>query len=59
MTSDYPVDSVGLVEPQAIEFDTPLELACGRTLDRYTLMIETYGTLNEDASNAILLSIKF
>lgn len=55
MTQEYPHDSVGLVAPQAIEFTEPLDLACGRTLDRYTLMIETYGTLNDDASNAILV----
>lgn len=55
MTREFPIDSVGLVEPQAIEFTEPLDLTCGRTLDRYTLMIETYGTLNEDASNAILV----
>jgi homoserine O-acetyltransferase len=51
----YPHDSVGLVEPQAIEFNEPLALACGRTLDQYTLMIETYGELNADKSNAILI----
>ncbi|RVU31533.1 MULTISPECIES: homoserine O-succinyltransferase MetX [Neptunomonas] len=53
--STYPEDSVGLVAPQQLEFDTPLELACGRTLERYTLMVETYGELNADASNAVLI----
>ncbi|HKY93000.1 MAG TPA: homoserine O-acetyltransferase, partial [Nevskiaceae bacterium] len=28
---------------------------CGRTLPRYDLMVETYGTLNADASNALLV----
>lgn len=55
MHTQFPEDSVGLVTPQAIEFTTPLELACGRTLSAYTLMVETYGTLNADASNAILI----
>lgn len=48
-------DSVGLVTPQTIHFDTPLTLACGRTLQRYDLVIETYGELNADKSNAVLI----
>jgi homoserine O-acetyltransferase len=55
MSHTYPDDSVGLVTPQAFDFDDPLELACGRTLNQYRLMVETYGTLNADASNAILI----
>lgn len=55
MLKKFPEDSVGLVAPQAIEFNDPLELACGRTLNQYTLMIETYGELNADKSNAILI----
>ena len=35
--------------------DTPLTLACGRTLPRHELMIETYGQLNADHSNAVLI----
>lgn len=49
------VESVGLVTPQSITFDEPLPLRSGRTLDQYTLVYETYGTLNADASNAILI----
>jgi homoserine O-acetyltransferase len=55
MPIKYPADSVGLVTPQKFEFTEPLALACGRTLDQYQLMVETYGTLNEDKSNAILI----
>jgi len=55
MPNAIPADSVGLVSPQLMHFDTPLELACGRTLDSYDLMVETYGTLNADASNAVLI----
>ena len=55
MPDVFPADSVGLVTPQVIEFNEPLALACGRSLDSYHLMVETYGTLNEDASNAILI----
>ncbi|HWK54072.1 MAG TPA: homoserine O-acetyltransferase [Hyphomicrobiales bacterium] len=50
-----PADSVGLVQPQKYHFDTPLVLRSGRVLERYDLMVETYGTLNADASNAILI----
>ncbi|MDO6564754.1 homoserine O-acetyltransferase [Amphritea sp. 1_MG-2023] len=55
MPLSFPEDSVGIVTPQTICFDQPLSLACGRQLDRYDLIIETYGTLNADASNAILV----
>jgi hypothetical protein len=47
-------DSVGLVAPETIDFDEPLKLACGRTLSNYQLVVETYGKLNNDKSNAIL-----
>ncbi|MEL0081848.1 MAG: homoserine O-acetyltransferase [Gammaproteobacteria bacterium] len=48
-------DSIGLVEPQTLQFDEPLELACGRTLPGYQLVIETYGELNEQGSNGLLI----
>ena len=48
-------DSVGLVEAQTAHFDTPLALASGSPLDRDTLCFETYGELNADHSNAILI----
>ncbi len=47
--------NVGIVRPQRIDFDTPLTLECNRVLDKFHLMIETYGTLNADKSNAILI----
>ncbi|MCV6588727.1 MAG: homoserine O-acetyltransferase [Marinobacterium sp.] len=55
MSREYPQDSVGLVQPQVLHFDQPLELVCGQTLNSYTLIIETYGTLNKDGSNAVLI----
>ena len=55
MPEIIPDDSVGLVQPEKILFNHPLELACGRTLDQYHLMVETYGALNEARSNAILI----
>ena len=47
--------SVGVVTPQKLVFETPLTLDCGRTLPRYELMVETYGRLAADASNAVLI----
>lgn len=48
-------DSVGLVTPQQLHFDTPLTLECNRVLPFFDLMVETYGTLNVDKTNAILV----
>lgn len=48
-------DSVGLVSPQKLTFEQPLELECGRILPRFELMYETYGTLNAERTNAILI----
>lgn len=58
MTENHPsqeADSVGIVSPQTIHFDEGLLLACGRTLDQYDLVVETYGKLNSDKSNAVLI----
>ena len=51
----FPADSVGLVTPQKFQFEEPLHLECGSVLPRFELMVETYGTLNADKSNAILI----
>lgn len=50
-----PIDSVGLVSPQKIAFDVPIKLQNGSVLPRFDLMVETYGTLNAEKSNAILI----
>ncbi|TJZ77443.1 homoserine O-succinyltransferase MetX [Chitiniphilus eburneus] len=47
--------SVGLVSAQKAVFETPITLTSGVTLPRYELVYETYGTLNADRSNAILI----
>ncbi|GHD64919.1 homoserine O-succinyltransferase MetX [Jeongeupia chitinilytica] len=47
--------SVGIVAPQTAVFDAPIQLASGAVLPRFELVYETYGTLNADASNAILI----
>ena len=51
----YPADSVGLATPQTVHFDTPLTLASGRELKAYDIVYETYGTLNAERSNAVLI----
>ena len=48
-------DSVGIVTPKTLHFDTPLTLECNRTLPAFALVVETYGTLNADKSNAVLI----
>lgn len=55
MPDSLPPDSVGLVAPRTLHFDKPLTLACGQTLPNWDLVIETYGTLNESRSNAVLI----
>lgn len=52
---ELPSDSVGLVAPQTAHFDVPLALACGKTLPSYDLVYETYGKLNANRSNAVLI----
>jgi homoserine O-acetyltransferase len=47
--------SVGTVAPQSMYFPDPLPLRSGAALAAYTLMYETYGTLNADCSNAVLV----
>ncbi|MDP1980802.1 MULTISPECIES: homoserine O-succinyltransferase MetX [Undibacterium] len=47
--------SVGIVTPQAFQFDEPLALQNGTSIAGYTLMVETYGSLNADKSNAVLI----
>ncbi|MBE9608073.1 homoserine O-succinyltransferase MetX [Chitinilyticum piscinae] len=48
-------NSVGIVTAQKAVFDQPITLSSGAALPRYELMYETYGTLNANASNAILI----
>jgi len=50
-----PGRSVGAVVARRARFDAPLPLACGRTLPQFELAYETYGTLDADRSNAVLV----
>ncbi len=47
--------STAIVAPQSMQFATPLNLQSGASLADYTLVYETYGTLNADKSNAVLV----
>ena len=47
--------SVGAVVAQRAHFDTPLPLTCGATLPGFELAFETYGALNAERSNAVLI----
>lgn len=47
--------SVGVVTPDLISFNEPLHLASGQILPQYELAVETYGQLNADHSNAVLI----
>jgi homoserine O-acetyltransferase len=55
MNITFPADSVGLVTPQKLAIEQALALDCGRSLPRFDLMVETYGRLNAQKSNAILI----
>ena len=55
MPKNFPANSVGLVKPQMMQFNEALTLACGRELTNYQLAYETYGELNADRSNAVLI----
>lgn len=55
MPEVIPENSVGLVKPEVYHFDEPLPLRSGKKLPSYDLVVETYGTLNEQGSNAVLI----
>jgi len=47
--------SVGIVAPQRMRFEQALALRSGAQIRDYELVYETYGTLNADRSNAVLV----
>ena len=50
------IDIMPLVaHPQSMHFDTPLLLQSGASIQAYDLNYETYGSLNADKSNAVLV----
>ena len=51
--------SVGITRTEQLTFDEPLILECGAFLGPVTIAYETYGRLNKDKSNAILVCHAF
>ncbi len=49
------LNSVGIVTPQTLSVTEAFQLTCGAVLTGYELRYETYGILNADASNAVLI----
>jgi homoserine O-acetyltransferase len=47
--------SVGAVSSQTAHFEQPLTLRSGAAIAAYDLVFETYGALNQDRSNAVLV----
>ena len=47
--------SVGIVSAQTAHFSEPLKLKSGEVLPAFDLTYETYGTLNADRSNAVMI----
>ncbi|MBX3652158.1 MAG: homoserine O-acetyltransferase [Burkholderiales bacterium] len=54
-SNDTHTTSVGIVRPQIARFTEPLTLRSGPVLREYELVYETYGRLNADRSNAVLV----
>ena len=48
-------NGIGIVSAQSATFDIPLTFRSGAVLPRYQLVYETYGELNADKTNAILV----
>jgi len=49
------INTLGIVSAQRAAFETPLKFRSGAVMPRYELVYETYGKLNADRSNAILV----
>jgi homoserine O-acetyltransferase len=47
--------SIGIVTPQTLHIDQPLQLVSGAVLPQYDLVYETYGQLNAQGNNAVLI----
>ena len=48
-------NSVGIVIPEKLHFNNPLQLRSGSAIPVFDLIFETYGELNASRSNAILV----
>jgi homoserine O-acetyltransferase/O-succinyltransferase len=55
MDTGITTKSVGIVTPQTASFAEPLRLKSGAVMNAYDLVYETYGELNAERSNAVLV----
>jgi len=55
MDTSTTTGSVGFVTPQTAKFTEPVKLRSGAVVDEYELVYETYGKLNTERSNAVLV----
>jgi len=55
MNAPHDPSSVGAATAQKAQFDAPIRLRGGAELPSYEIAYETYGTLNETRSNAVLV----
>jgi len=55
MSNPSTPDSVGIIAPSKVTFDDALALDCDRTLNGFELVYESYGELNAERSNAVLI----
>ena len=55
MNNAHAQSSVGIVESKTAFFDDPLFLKSGEVLKEYSLAYETYGVLNANGNNAVLI----
>ena len=55
MDTRIPPKSVGTVTPQSARFAEPIRLKSGAVIGEYELVYETYGKLNAERSNAVLV----
>ena len=49
------INSIGIVKPTIFKCADPIKLSCGMTLDNFELIYETYGKLNKNKDNAVLV----
>jgi len=49
------INSIGIVKPKIFKCSDPIKLSCGMTLDNFELIYETYGKLNKNKDNAVLV----
>lgn len=52
---EFDKNSVGIVEAKRADFQQELKLACGQVLREFTLIYETYGELNAEKTNGVLV----